>query len=159
MPASEKTWRKLPLLHLVFGISSVAMLLSTLWMLAADHNREWKPYQNDYRRIQRVVLDRRIAEQQTLQYNNELREAQAALAKALTDPPDAERVAEFRAEMMIHSLFQPVADAETPEDYLQILNERVAARLKQLGIDAQADRDALFKRLAREDAEYLQAVV
>ena len=92
MPASEQTWRKLPLLHLVFGISSVAMLLSTLWMLATDHNREWKPYQNNYRRIQRVVLDRRITEEQTLQYSGQLVEAQAELFKALTNPPAAETV-------------------------------------------------------------------
>ncbi|MBI3817150.1 MAG: c-type cytochrome [Planctomycetes bacterium] len=46
-------------LHIVFAISSIAMLASFVWMLLADYNREWKSWQNKFREIeiQRVVAD------------------------------------------------------------------------------------------------------
>ena len=39
MPATEQTWRVSKLMHLIFGISALAMLITTIWMLAADHRR------------------------------------------------------------------------------------------------------------------------
>jgi len=48
MPANEQTWRSTKLLHMVFGLSALALLLVTLWMFSADHNREWKRYQEDF---------------------------------------------------------------------------------------------------------------
>ena len=50
MPATEQTWRNSKLLHVVFGISGLAMLITTIWMLAADHRREWKDYQRKFQR-------------------------------------------------------------------------------------------------------------
>jgi cytochrome c551/c552 len=51
MPAAEQTWRSQKRLHLVFGISSVLLLLATLWMFQADHQREWKQVQRVARNI------------------------------------------------------------------------------------------------------------
>lgn len=45
MPATEQTWRDHKVLHILFGVSAVVMLLATLWMVAKDHNREWKRWQ------------------------------------------------------------------------------------------------------------------
>lgn len=45
MPASEQTWRDTKLLHKVFAVSSVIMLVATIWMFVKDHSRSWKPYQ------------------------------------------------------------------------------------------------------------------
>lgn len=45
MPANEQTWRDTKLLHKIFGVTSALMLIATIWMFAADHNREWKPIQ------------------------------------------------------------------------------------------------------------------
>ena len=39
MPASEKTWRDQKTLHIVFGCTSLLMLIATVWMFAADHSR------------------------------------------------------------------------------------------------------------------------
>ena len=50
MPATEQTWRDSKLMHVVFGISALAMLVTTVWMLAADHRREWKDYQRKFQR-------------------------------------------------------------------------------------------------------------
>ena len=45
MPATEQTWRNQKVMHIIFGGSALVMLIATLWMLAKDHNREWKEWQ------------------------------------------------------------------------------------------------------------------
>src|SRR5262245_62131122 len=45
MPATEKTWRDQAKMHVIFGISAIVMLVATMWMLAKDHNREWRKWQ------------------------------------------------------------------------------------------------------------------
>ena len=49
MPATEKTWRDQAKMHVIFGISALVMLAATIWMLAKDHNREWRQWQLDDR--------------------------------------------------------------------------------------------------------------
>ena len=36
MPATEQTWRDLKMLHVVFGVTAIVLLISTIAMLAAD---------------------------------------------------------------------------------------------------------------------------
>jgi cbb3-type cytochrome oxidase cytochrome c subunit len=45
----EDTFRPLKRLHLVFAASSLALLATTLWLIVADHRREWKVYQRAFR--------------------------------------------------------------------------------------------------------------
>ena len=52
MPATEQTWRSLKLLHVVFAVSAVVLLVATVMMLAADHNRPWKKYQREFRGLE-----------------------------------------------------------------------------------------------------------
>ena len=56
MPASEETYRRQSTLHLVFAISSIAMLLSTVWMVMADHMRPWKEVQRGFQEVERDKL-------------------------------------------------------------------------------------------------------
>jgi cytochrome c2 len=49
MPSHDETFYDLKRLHLVFAVSSLALLAATLWMVVADHRREWKVYQRTYR--------------------------------------------------------------------------------------------------------------
>ena len=52
MPATEQTWRSMPVMHRVFAVACVAMFLATLWMFYDDHfNRGWKSYQMTARQI------------------------------------------------------------------------------------------------------------
>ena len=51
MPATEQTLRDQKRLHVVFGISSVILILSTVWMFKEDHDRQWKQYQSKARDI------------------------------------------------------------------------------------------------------------
>jgi cbb3-type cytochrome oxidase cytochrome c subunit len=56
MPATEETYRRQPTLHLVFALTSIAMLLSTIWMVMADHLRPWKQVQRDFQEVERNKL-------------------------------------------------------------------------------------------------------
>lgn len=49
MRPSDETFFNLKRLHLVFAVSSAALLAATVWMLAADHWRPWRTYQRTYR--------------------------------------------------------------------------------------------------------------
>ena len=48
MRASDEPFYNLKKLHVVFALSSLALLGVTVWMLLADHRREWKDYQRTY---------------------------------------------------------------------------------------------------------------
>jgi cytochrome c2 len=63
MPATEKTWRDLKWLHVVFGFSSLALFITTVWMFAADHDREWKKYQRSYRGVEKRLSQWRLNEE------------------------------------------------------------------------------------------------
>ena len=45
MPATESTWRHMPLMHRIFAISGVILTLATVWMFYKDHVRSWKAIQ------------------------------------------------------------------------------------------------------------------
>ena len=45
MPATEQTWRNQARLDLVFAVSGVILLVSTLLMFYRDHERPWKKIQ------------------------------------------------------------------------------------------------------------------
>ncbi len=64
MPATEETYRRQPTLHLVFAISSIAMLLATVWMVMADHLRPWKQVQREFQLIEREKLNASEKEKQ-----------------------------------------------------------------------------------------------
>jgi cbb3-type cytochrome oxidase cytochrome c subunit len=68
MPATEETYRKQPTLHLVFAVSSIAMTLSIVWMIMADHIRPWKQVQRAFHRVEDAKLraqeDQKLKEQQ-----------------------------------------------------------------------------------------------
>jgi len=57
MPATEETFYKQPTLHLIFAISSIAMLLATAWMIVVDHVRPWKQVQREFHVIERDKLE------------------------------------------------------------------------------------------------------
>ncbi len=83
MPATEQTWRNQRVMHIIFGVSALVMMISTLWMLAKDHNREWKRWQlADRKKEARMVQARRdqLADQfgaRMETYNDEIRELQS----------------------------------------------------------------------------------
>jgi hypothetical protein len=95
MPATEQTWRDSKLMHLIFGISSLAMLATTIWMLAADHRREWKDYQRTFQSIETWTAQARIGQQESEQYHQELKQADDALQTARAEIPDGKLLDAF----------------------------------------------------------------
>jgi cbb3-type cytochrome oxidase cytochrome c subunit len=86
MPASEETYRRQPTLHIIFAVSSIAMLLSTVWMIMADHLRPWKEVQRRFHYIEDAKL--KTAEQEAR--DKQQREAQAKLDQIGSEIKQAE---------------------------------------------------------------------
>src|ERR1700675_4186695 len=63
MPATEKTWRDQLRMHVVFGVTSLVMLVATVWMLAKDQNREWRKWQLDNRSKEEWTTASQLAQQ------------------------------------------------------------------------------------------------
>ena len=85
MPASEETYRRQPTLHLVFAISSIAMLLSTVWMVMADHLRPWKQVQREFQLVEREKLEaaeKQKLEEQKTKYQKQIDEIDAKIQAA-----------------------------------------------------------------------------
>ena len=88
MPATEETYRRQPTLHLVFAISSIAMLLSTVWMVMADHLRPWKQVQREFQLVEREKLEaaeKEKLEEQKTKYQKQIDEIDAKIQAAEAD--------------------------------------------------------------------------
>ena len=85
MPAGDQTIWNQKKLHVVFAVTSVVLLISTLWLFWKDHAREWKQYQAEARAIDIQITEWRQLETQTddvvaviVKAQNELDEAFAS---------------------------------------------------------------------------------
>ena len=86
MPATEQTWRSQKGMHVIFAISGVVLLASTVWMFQADHDRQWKGFQKTARRIELTGIQWRQLQASS---DDLLRERQAKQKEL-----DAERAAQ-----------------------------------------------------------------
>ena len=83
---------------MVFGLTSALMLFCTLWMLASDHNREWKQYQRQFQNLEAYSATSRISAQESAAYYAKEDELEKALKTVRSEPPDESLVAAFLAE-------------------------------------------------------------
>ncbi len=51
MPATEEFWRSPRRMHVVFVVCCLIFLVSTIWMLYADYDDEWRVYQREFAQI------------------------------------------------------------------------------------------------------------
>src|SRR5258708_35627035 len=98
MPANEQTWRDQKRMHVIFGVSSLIMLLATVWMLVADHNREWQTYQRGFRKLEWHTTNSRISAEESAKYYAEEKQLKAVLASVPSQPPAAHLVRGLPAE-------------------------------------------------------------
>lgn len=96
MPATEQTWRDSKLLHLVFGISGLAMLITTIWMLAADHRREWKDFQSKFQSIETWTAEARLQQQLSDDFIQQEKAADVAWEEQRHKVPDRDLVDKFQ---------------------------------------------------------------
>ncbi len=100
MPAPEQTRYNMRRMHRIFAVSSVLLTLVTIWMLARDHQRQWK-------RIQRTSdrIEMKLARWQKLQtlgedVTSERERLEQALAEAMAQPPLPEQLQAFRQAVL-----------------------------------------------------------
>jgi mono/diheme cytochrome c family protein len=58
MAATDKPYRSQRTLDIVFGVSCILLLLSTVWMFAQDYFREFKGIQREFRDVEEAVAER-----------------------------------------------------------------------------------------------------
>src|SRR3954447_25107478 len=95
MPATEKTWRDQTRIHVIFGISALVMLAGTIWMLAKDHNREWRQWQLDDRARERWTVEAQLAQAEA-DSTTKLKQLEEDLAKAQSGPVAEPLVEQFK---------------------------------------------------------------
>ncbi len=89
MPATEETYRSQPTLHVVFAISSIAMMLVIVWMIMADHLRPWKNFQREFHHYEEAKL--KAAEKEKVRQQAEKSQAKIdQLTKQITDAKQLE---------------------------------------------------------------------
>ena len=120
-------------LNVIFAVSSVFLLLSTLWMIWFDYSREWKGFQRQFVQMERDLTARQIQEAQQginqadlQRIQAELQQAQAALA--------AEQAA-------LATLEAEIADLDT---------RRTLADIREREIKAVYDSDKFYYEETRE---------
>jgi hypothetical protein len=121
MPATEQTWRETKLLHKVFAVSSILMLIATIWMFVVDHSRPWKPYQRIGNGVEERLTDWRQLQFATNEAIGEHDALLAVLDKALRQPIAPAFLDEFAAVV--------AADKDTER------HSRAAERLKEEALE------------------------
>jgi cytochrome c2 len=149
MPATEQTWRDSKLLHLIFGITSLLMLVATIWMFAADHRREWKVYQAKFRNIEAWSAQARISQEENAQFHAALAEARAELAKAQEEVPPAGDVNRFNNRVRAYAEAHEETVDTSPVDNGYTTLQKAAPEARPTHRQALRDALAIFIDRAR----------
>jgi len=104
MPATEKTWRDMKALHLVFGISSCVLLIATLWLVAKDHNREYKEYQQAFEEKEVWIKTAQLDEFETVQFAATEQRLVEAVREAQLTVPNPLLVDRFAVQLLYAQL-------------------------------------------------------
>ena len=179
MAATDKPYRKQKTLDVVFAVSCLLMLLSVLWMLVADYNREFKAVQRSFRDVESVLNERQMLAQ--LPDPADVAAAQKLVADRQKDLDDAKANAQakereltakrdtstatyraIKADFDSKSSFYNIEIGERDQEGIsrevrRIRAERVEARKKELD-EIQKNLDDAQKAVDAADAEYQREV-
>jgi cytochrome c551/c552 len=72
----------IPRLNIVFGVSAIALFLTTIWMVWADYSREWKAFQRQFFQLERETTQRQIGEAEERVNRRELERVEGELQAA-----------------------------------------------------------------------------
>jgi cbb3-type cytochrome oxidase cytochrome c subunit len=151
MPATEETYRSQPTLHVIFALSSVVMLLATVWMVMADHLRQWKEVQRDFHTVERKKLEKAESEklqEQKTKYQAQIDELDAKVKAA--EAGAAERASQIRTlERDLRKLGGTADRLDTQRRF-----QKATLDSKRSFYDGMIDRDE-----EREARSYLETVV
>ncbi|HEY6564900.1 MAG TPA: hypothetical protein VIY86_10420, partial [Pirellulaceae bacterium] len=144
MPATEETWRNQKLLHVVFGVTSLAMLLSSLLLFAKDHDRQWKGYQRKYRDVERTLTDWQLKAESS-RWNTALKpKLEQELAWARAQAPAPETYDELKQLVLTDTEARQAAPVDfAPTDALHTQLATAAERIAKLREQAAQATQAL----------------
>ena len=146
MRASDDTHYNIKRLHVVFAVSSLALLAVTIWMLVADHQREWKVYQRTYRdAIEPWLTETRLTAEQGERFAEEEKQLEAALEQARAAVPERALIERFCAEIR-----REAAERQAAKPDLTRLDEAYDALKETPSVEA---RHALTVRLNAQLAD------
>ncbi|MFO0817775.1 MAG: hypothetical protein U1A77_07535 [Pirellulales bacterium] len=158
MPATEQTWRNQKLLHRVFGAVGLTLLGATMWMFYADHNREWKGYQDTARHMELSYNSWMQLQHETNAAVLEHEKLAVAFAIARTSPVSEDLLKEFRAEIERRADADP-RSKELYERYgVEELNKKAAEASGALGSDPTQADPALIIAAEKARAEVIDAL-
>src|SRR3954447_18315202 len=138
MPATEKTWRDQTRMHVIFGISALVMLAGTIWMLAKDHNREWRKWQLDERARERWTIEAQLAQARadsTVKLG-QLRQYLVASQSAKVDKPLVDRFEQLVRDE--DKRLSAAGKAEKPADFSKLDAAFADLQAAENGSDAAA---------------------
>lgn len=132
MPATEKTWYDQAKLHVLFGVTALVLLAGTIWMLAKDHNREWRKWQLDDRSRERWTLEAQYA-QATADSRIALERLQMDLDKSRSAKIDLQFLQDFKQKVTAEDeRLQASEHPEKPADFSRL--DSATQRLEQAEI-------------------------
>lgn len=142
MPATEQTWRDTHKLHVVFALTGVAMLVSTLWMFYKDHAREWKDVQRQFQLLESQTSYYRMQDAETGDYEAQTAALQSDLDAALADDLDTGLFDAFVKEAKTHAdangyRVEPLVEAR--RELARLAEPVRAAQAKATGLKKAAD--------------------
>ena len=120
-------------LNVIFAVSSVFLLFSTLWMIWFDYSREWKGFQRQFVQMERDLTARQIQEAQQGINPADLQSVQAELQQAET--------ALAAEQAALEALEAEIADLDT---------RRTLADIREREIKAVYDSDKFYYEETRE---------
>ncbi len=157
MPSPDATFYNLKRLHVVFALAALAMLAVTVWMIAADHFRDWKQYQRTFRdRVEPWLAEAALRQEQSTQFRADEERLAQALDEARRTVPEKALVDRFREAAgggdALATAYERLAAEPSPaarESFLACLAPYLAAaRLEQ----DNADRRLRFRRAEFDEA-------
>ncbi len=177
MPSSEETYRRQPVLHLIFAVSSIAMTLSIIWMIMADHLRPWKQVQREFHLFEREKLkaDEQAAlksragkiQNQIDEFDKKIKEAEQGAAQRAADLNRLEKelkTLQARSEKLdterkfkkaeldsLRSLYDGLIERGEEREARVYLNTTVSKAEERLGELSRELENAQAKQKAKED--------
>jgi len=141
-------------MHFVFGLSALAMLITTIWMLAADHNREWKKVQTNTQRIEDWTNAALIAQEKTEDFEKERQRLQKQLEREHLTPPPQEMIDRFLADALYDKYLAAKGGSALPDDALtQDYEQLLTIPLNELAAE---ENRALLTRVLSELRKQVQ---
>ncbi len=122
-------------MHVLFGISALVMLGATIWMLAKDHNREWRKWQLDDRAREGWTIQAQLAQAQadsTVALDRLQKDLIASRSKTI----DVRLVEDFKDKVLTEDKrLKDAQISETPASFTSLDNAMAKLSAAETGSD------------------------